>query len=344
MKISLPAMLALLVTSSAWAQNFQVVYSPTLKLEIYIDDVENSKPESWCANSIPLRIVAGGDKKPSVLNGFLPRVGDLMAKQCPHLTTLPWQITDKDGHRLSRGTAYRSKKWMPEVLETAPVAAPVAPLNEMSAPVQPVQQVQSVQPIQPVQPAEAVRPSSPMADSSAWQQFDLPDGCHFRTYWSSGSASTLFVPATTSTQCGSDGWLNGQSQLNFGGQSGNQLINVTFFAGFPLTGLKGLSGSSDIQITSVNNQRMILANTNLPHSWLILPYNPQSHSWNFQGTMVIQVTPSDMADSAQLKQHEQDASKNWAVHLTNDKLNIMLVNSLHAELENPAIDSARNAQ
>lgn len=97
MKYWMPGLVALMAVPTAQAMNYRLVYSPSQKLEVFIDDVKNSNPESWCGKSIPLRIVSAQSQDPAVLNDFLPRVGNLLEKQCPKAGHLPWTLTDKRG-------------------------------------------------------------------------------------------------------------------------------------------------------------------------------------------------------------------------------------------------------
>ena len=62
---------------------------PSQKLEVFIDDVKNSNPESWCGKSIPLRIVSAQSQDPAVLNDFLPRVGNLLENSARKPATCP---------------------------------------------------------------------------------------------------------------------------------------------------------------------------------------------------------------------------------------------------------------
>jgi hypothetical protein len=77
MKYWLSGAFSLLLASSAWAQDYQIVQSRSLKLDIWIDNVKSNSPQSWCARELPLRIVANGKKDPALLDDFLPRVASL---------------------------------------------------------------------------------------------------------------------------------------------------------------------------------------------------------------------------------------------------------------------------
>ncbi|RTF29038.1 type VI secretion system-associated protein, partial [Serratia marcescens] len=157
MKYWMPGLVALMAVPTAQAMNYRLVYSPSQKLEVFIDDVKNSNPASWCGKSIPLRIVSAQSQDPTVLNDFLPRVGNLLEKQCPKAGHLPWTLTDKRGEKLASGEAAKARGWKPVVKQEASEPPETPP--------------------QPAIPA-AVAVTSPQADSAPAQRFSLPQGCH----------------------------------------------------------------------------------------------------------------------------------------------------------------------
>ncbi len=78
---------ALFIATDASAQNYQLAYSPSLKLEIWIDNVQSKDVASWCAKQVPIRIVSRESTDPHILNSFLPQVTGLMTSQCHALAT-----------------------------------------------------------------------------------------------------------------------------------------------------------------------------------------------------------------------------------------------------------------
>ena len=117
-----------------------------------------------------------------MLNDFLPRVGNLLEKQCPKAGHLPWTLTDKRGEKLASGEAAKVHGWKPVVKQEA------------------VEQPET--PPQPAIPA-AVAVTSPQADTAQAQRFNLPQGCHFRTFWrDDANGGALFIPAGEALRCG----------------------------------------------------------------------------------------------------------------------------------------------
>lgn len=89
MKFGLPVTATLLIATAVQAEDYRVVYSPSMALEVFIDNVDSSAPRDWCNKSIHLRIVSGKSTTPDTLGSFLPRVGTLLQKQCNNLEELP---------------------------------------------------------------------------------------------------------------------------------------------------------------------------------------------------------------------------------------------------------------
>ncbi|ARJ41267.1 hypothetical protein B1H58_04070 [Pantoea alhagi] len=323
MKYWLTGALTLLMASSAWADNYNIVSSPSKKLDVWIDNVKSQKPEDWCARELPLRIVAKGNKTPTVLEEFLPQVGALIqTKQCTKLTTLNWQMEDANGALLAKGSAAKANNWQVNVTLPEPTAAtPTAT------------------------PAEtAVNPEdlSPPADTTPWLQFSLLDGCHFRTWWSDDDrSSALFVPTKEGVKCADDGWLSGQAQMTRVGHGAAKNITVTFLQGFPVIGLAAKSDKRGLQMTTVNNERMVLTDERSPQSWLILPWSNDFNGWQATGTVAVQMNQAEASDEGALKARLNEVRKVWAPYLSDAPLTIQLVQELHPQLKDPAAGAWR---
>ena len=113
MKLWLPGLALLAASSSVWADNYRIVQSNTLKLDVWVDNIKDNTPQSWCGPELPLRIVSSGDKTPKVLDNFMPRLGSLLESQCSKLKTVRWQLNDAQGKALANGTATKSGDWNP---------------------------------------------------------------------------------------------------------------------------------------------------------------------------------------------------------------------------------------
>ncbi len=338
MKYWLPGAISLLLASGAWAQDYRVVTSPKLKLDIWIDNVKDQSAASWCKNELPLRIVSSGTKSPEVLKGFMPRVGSLLETRCATLKTVHWQMNDMNGKTLSQGSASKAQDWAIKVEQAAAPAAPAEAPAQIPAQVSvPAQAPTETAPVAPVVNAEDL---SPPADTTPYIQFSLLDGCHFRTYWhSSTQTSALFVPAKGGVTCGSDGWLSGESQIAQVGKGAAKNIRVSFLQGFPVAGLSSNAFGHSMQITTVNNERMVLSDEKSPQSWMIVPYAPEINGWQANGTVVVQISQHDASDEGGLRARLDEVRKVWSPYLNSSSLTIKLVNEIHPQLKDPAAGS-----
>ena len=318
MKYGLLGLAALVLSTQAYAENYRIVQSPAQKLDVWIDDVKNNQLSSWCNSTINLRIVTMGEKNPTVLKEFLPRVAGLMATQCKPLQQLHWQLTDPEGSEIATGSAARAQQWKTVVTPAAP-------------------QQQQQQPTTAAVPVDALR-NAAQADTSPWLQFSLLDGCHFRTWWQHpAQGSALFVPAKQGLVCGSDGWLSGQSRLTQQGNGASAAIGVTFLQGFPVTGLSNQSSTAELHITTVNSERMVLSNEKSPDSWLVLPFSNRFNGWQAVRQVVVQMPASEAADESAVHARLQEVRKVWSPWVSGDgTLSVQLVEKLHPELKNPA--------
>lgn len=339
MKYWLSVALTLLIASNAWAQDYLVVSSPSQKLDIWIDNVKSKEAESWCTSELPLRIVAKGNKKPEVLQGFLPRVGSLLQQQCAKLASINWQMKDANGNLLARGTAAKAQDWAVQVTPEAPVApaetqttAAALPAATAPAPAAPS-----------ATPAVNAADLSPPADTTPWVQFSLMDGCHLRTYFRDNSqTSALFVPAKGGVTCGSDGWLSGESQIAQMVKGAEKHLRITFLHGFPVSGLTSKVLSSNVLITTVNNERMVLSDETSPQSWMVVPFDPTVDGWKSSDTVVVQITQAEASDVSEVKARLNEVRKVWSPYLVDKStLNIKLVEALQPQLKDPAAGAFR---
>jgi hypothetical protein len=313
MKYWIPRILALLIIPAAQAANYQLVHSPSLKLEVFIDNVKNSAPASWCAKSIPLRITSAQKTDAQVLTDFLPRVGTLVEKQCPKVAQLPWLLTDTQGNEIASGSAKKSQHWQPII-----------------------QPPKAKSPSGPAIPAE-VAVTSPLATQDTISAFELPSGCQFRTSWNGEAGdSTLSVPGTDKLRCDSSGFLNGLGTIVLQQEGIPQTYNIAFYQGYPL--LKIAPDDRPLNVASANAQRLILRAAD---SALVLPFNPQLHAWAFQGEVIIEMPREQAATQAEVDQKVAYARETWQplINAQGMSLTFRLVETLAVERADPASGS-----
>ncbi|KAB8307437.1 hypothetical protein EH228_15745 [Erwinia endophytica] len=314
MRFWLPATtVTLLIPTAVQAEDYRVVYSPSLALEVYIDNVASNAPKDWCNETLHLRIVSGKNEESSVLTSFLPRVGNLLQNQCNNLEELPWQMTNDTGSVLATGTAAKAQDWRPIVIADATAAATAY----------------NAEPLDLSQPAS----NAPL------QYFELPGGCHFRTWWDENGQS-LFIPDGKNLSCSAEGWLEGKNELTLTVNGKTQPIAVQFYAGFPLRNLHPTPGELDI--VAANNQRLVVSKKDAPNSWLLLRFNPDLHVWSFDGTLLVKMDKNLASDPTVLKTQADAVRKAWESVVDQQiKINVLLIDDLHADLADPAIGAWR---
>ncbi|MFS2223789.1 hypothetical protein [Pantoea sp. B65] len=313
MKYWLSGVMTLLMASAASAEDYRVVYSPSLALEVFIDNVESNAPQDWCKQTLHLRIVSEQSKESQVLDSFLPRVGNLLANQCGKLEELPWQMTNKQGSVLASGTAAKLQSWRPIITADATATA-----NASNA-----------------APLDLSRP----ADNQPLQHFDLPGGCHFRTWWDENGQS-MFIPDDRAMSCSTEGWVEGDSQITLASDGATRAIAVNFYQGYPLQNMH--PGKNALDVVAINNQRMVVATKEAADSWLVLPFDPRLHVWSFNGTLLVKMKKDEAADVATVKARVDAVKKSWSAQYDPKvKLNVLLIDELHADLADPAIGAYR---
>ncbi|EIC84126.1 hypothetical protein [Serratia sp. M24T3] len=292
----------------AQAQDYRIAWSPGSKQAAYLDDVKSARASSWCAPTLPLRIVAQKKFNADSLAEFLPAVGALMHKECSQLTTLNWQAVDSKGQLQQKGTAVNKNGWK-VTAEQSESAQQTATATTPS-------------------PATSL-PSPEAADTAQISKFETPDACHFRTFWGPQSSALFFPSGQSGLHCDPQGWLNGSAE----NQPGNgEALN--YLSGYPLLGLPENAEKTALSVLSANNQRLILANASVKDSWLILPYDSNARAWRFKGKMAIEGQPGSK-QPAQLK----NLSQQWGLTGSNIPLNAVFIEKLHPEWRNPAADT-----
>lgn len=320
MKFWLPGLALLALSAAAQAENYRIVQSPSQKLDVWIDDLADNTPQSWCAKELPLRIVANGDKRPALLKTFMPRLGALLENQCAELAVVRWQFTSPEGDLLAQGTASKTADWTPVVLpaaatDTAGEAAPTGRPEDLS----------------------------PLADRTPWLEFTLQDGCHLRTFWQdNASLPAIFIPAKADGKCEKGGWLNGSSEVVQVSHNTQRKMTMTFVHGFPVSGLNTRADADSLLITTVNNERMVVSDGRANQSWMILPYSADLNGWLADGTVAVEIPRAQASDDARLRARLDAIRKVWSGYLEpGASLKILLVDSLSPLLRDPAAGAYR---
>lgn len=134
----------LLLPLASEAKSVRIVWSPTLRLSAWLDNVLDGRVKSWCDDSVALHLEPQGELKPDALETFLPQVGQLLKRQCKGLDTLHWTLIDSNGKSVREGDVTASNHWRI-----------------------------------PPKPKAVIE----QADTTPWQRFRVSDACQLRTYW-----------------------------------------------------------------------------------------------------------------------------------------------------------------
>lgn len=110
---------ALAAGAAASTGSFRLAFSKAENIEIFVDHASGSE---WCAPTLKLRAVHGGEPDLQALAGLLPKLGALLDRQCPQASNIHWTSTTADGRAVASGTSAKADQW---ALRTAPAAAPV---------------------------------------------------------------------------------------------------------------------------------------------------------------------------------------------------------------------------
>lgn len=325
MKLWLSGLALLAVASTAQAENFRIVQSPAQKLDIWIDNIKDNTPQSWCKPEVALRIVANGKKDISVLENFVPRLGSLLEHQCRKLAKLSWTLNAPDGVRLAQGTAGKAQDWTLVVEQQQIAAANTSTSGALLPPEQ--------------------KPESHTADPTPWQEFTLQDGCHLRTFWEGGSsASALFIPDSDTTRCGNGNWLSGHTVISQTRNGEQKEMAVTYIHGFLVMGLNKSADPENALITSVNKERMVFSTQNSNQSWMILPYDSTLNGWKSNGTVAVEISRETASDDAKLQARIAAVKQTWRAWVVpGSTLNIVLIDTLRPQLRDPAAGTWRAA-
>ncbi|WP_426153171.1 hypothetical protein [Pseudomonas sp. DC3000-4b1] len=163
------ALLTLSVCGGAEASAYRLAFSKGENVEVFVDHTDT---QPWCTNPLPLRFVFAGTPANDAVARLLPKLGGLLASQCPGASTINWHSTDAKGQTAANGTAAKEEGWLSHA---AGMPAPVVSGPEMAAPVQtpapaPTQAAPAPAPAQPEAPAPAAAASAPVAPPAASAQ------------------------------------------------------------------------------------------------------------------------------------------------------------------------------
>ena len=151
--LPLLSLLALSVPAMAADSAHRLAFSKAENLEVFVD---HAAGQAWCSPALKLRFAFGGAPNQDAVERLMPRLGGLLAKECPEAGTVTWRSTDASGAQLASGTSAKSNGWV-VVAQTAP-SAPASPVAATPA---------TAVSVAPAAPAPTPAPSAPAPASVA---------------------------------------------------------------------------------------------------------------------------------------------------------------------------------
>jgi len=182
------ALVGTCASAPAMADSYRLAYSKAENIEIFIDHAAGAP---WCSPALSLRAVYGSTPDQNALGQLLPKVGVLLAKQCPQATQLEWHSVTASNQAVAHGTSTKASGWtlqaqadtLPAQQTPAPAAA-AAVVAPAAAPTSTPDAASAVAPTAapdatPQQQAAAVTPapaaSTPAASTPAVPTPPPPD-------------------------------------------------------------------------------------------------------------------------------------------------------------------------
>lgn len=98
----------ILLSNIANAADHRLAFSQSAKLEVM---VEHKDGDNWCTASPVLRFQDSGAASLSVLEQTMPKLGALLARECPAASSVSWYSIDADGNKLQTGIAGAASEW-----------------------------------------------------------------------------------------------------------------------------------------------------------------------------------------------------------------------------------------
>ena len=164
-RIVIPSLLAL--ASTAHAADYRLAYSKAENLEVFVVHADNAQ---WCSDALQLRFAFTSDvTDPSAVGRLLPKLGGLLASQCPAASQLSWVSTDSSGSTLNNGSASQAGGWIAQTTAPAPdpVASAATPAVESATTATASPPPVSKAPIVPVAAPVAEPTPSPVAEAAS---------------------------------------------------------------------------------------------------------------------------------------------------------------------------------
>jgi len=292
---------ALLFFATANAASHRLAYSKAENVEVFVDHAEGTP---WCSDgTLSLRFAFSVPPEVEAVERLLPKLGGLLANQCPQAERILWSSLAPDSRVHARGTASAAEGWrasdsivfapaslqadaesLPATVAPPPVTPPPPPAPPAATPV-------------PARPAAADftvagwKPPAPSTALDTLELFEIRDqnGCAFRLVYSPDTDPRYIVAESSGPRCEADGYARGGGKLTLLRSDGVKLktFEGDFHHGMPFT-----AALPDLPPAGVDTEKtlyMLLHAEPLTRTYYLLgfPYNARSGQWNGKPSLAI---------------------------------------------------------
>ena len=146
-------LLALSLSAFAGDASHRLAFSKAENVEVFVD---HRTGEPWCGPALQMRFAFGGEPSVEAVERLMPRLGGLLAKECPQAATAQWKSVDASGREASNGLSEKAGGWL------ALATQPQSKTTLASAPAQAAEPASTQEPA----PAAALAPA-PAAPKTA---------------------------------------------------------------------------------------------------------------------------------------------------------------------------------
>lgn len=132
-------LLALSLSALAGDASHRLAFSKAENVEVFVD---HKAGEPWCSPSLQMRFAFGGEPSVEAVERLMPRLGGLLAKECPQAASAQWRSVDASGREIGKGLGEKAGGWLAVTAQPlprtavarAPAPAPATPPAAVSAP------------------------------------------------------------------------------------------------------------------------------------------------------------------------------------------------------------------
>lgn len=113
-------LLALSLAAFAGDASHRLAFSKAENVEVFVD---HRAGEPWCAPALQMRFAFGGEPSVEAVERLMPRLGGLLAKECPQAATAQWKSFDASGREARDGLSEKAGGWLAVATQPKPAAA-----------------------------------------------------------------------------------------------------------------------------------------------------------------------------------------------------------------------------